>query len=89
MILVRVLLILCLPLCVQAIKESATELLFGGHETTASTATSLIMFLGLNPEVVDRMRYELIEKVIFLSKCASLTLYSYDTNSTQPATSFV
>lgn len=48
----------------QAIKESATELLFGGHETTASTATSLIMFLGLNPEVVDRMRQELLDKVI-------------------------
>ncbi|XP_056153373.1 cytochrome P450 26A1 [Lampris incognitus] len=46
----------------QAIKESATELLFGGHETTASTATSLIMFLGLNPEVVDRLRQELMEK---------------------------
>ncbi|XP_061666233.1 cytochrome P450 26A1 [Syngnathoides biaculeatus] len=46
----------------QAIKESATELLFGGHETTASTATSLIMFLGLNPEVVEKMRQELMEK---------------------------
>ncbi|XP_029953430.1 cytochrome P450 26A1 [Salarias fasciatus] len=46
----------------QAIKESATELLFGGHETTASTATSLVMFLGLNPEVVKRLRQELKEK---------------------------
>ncbi|KAA8581159.1 hypothetical protein FQN60_002740 [Etheostoma spectabile] len=46
----------------KAIKESATELLFGGHETTASTATSLVMFLGLNPEVVDRLRQELMEK---------------------------
>uniref|UniRef100_A0A3Q1KEU3 Cytochrome P450 26A1 n=1 Tax=Anabas testudineus TaxID=64144 RepID=A0A3Q1KEU3_ANATE len=52
------------PLSMQAIKESATELLFGGHETTASTATSLIMFLGLNPEAVDRLRQELMEKVI-------------------------
>lgn len=51
-------------LCPQAIKESATELLFGGHETTASTATSLIMFLGLNPQVVDRLRQELMDKVI-------------------------
>ncbi|XP_053269967.1 cytochrome P450 26A1 [Pleuronectes platessa] len=50
------------PFSMQAIKESATELLFGGHETTASTATSLIMFLGLNPEVVDRLRQELMEK---------------------------
>ncbi|XP_075890949.1 cytochrome P450 26A1 [Nelusetta ayraudi] len=50
-------------LSMQAIKESATELLFGGHETTASTATSLIMFLGLNPQVVDRLRQELMDKV--------------------------
>ncbi|CAK6966757.1 hypothetical protein FSCOSCO3_A024182 [Scomber scombrus] len=50
------------PFSMQAIKESATELLFGGHETTASTSTSLIMFLGLNPEVVDRLRQELMEK---------------------------
>lgn len=49
----------------QAIKESATELLFGGHETTASTATSLVMFLGLNAEVVDRLRQELLDKVIY------------------------
>lgn len=63
-------------LCLQAIKESATELLFGGHETTASTATSLVMFLGLNPEVVDKMRLELMDKVIhgmqlLLSCCAN------------------
>ena len=44
----------------QAIKESATELLFGGHETTASTATSLVMFLGLHTEVVERLRRELL-----------------------------
>lgn len=49
--------------CLQALKESATELLFGGHETTASTATSLVMFLGLNPEAVDRLRQELMEEV--------------------------
>uniref|UniRef100_A0A4W5JF28 Cytochrome P450 26A1 n=1 Tax=Hucho hucho TaxID=62062 RepID=A0A4W5JF28_9TELE len=45
------------------IKESATELLFGGHETTASTATSLVMFLGLHAHVVRKMRHELQEKV--------------------------
>ncbi|XP_033841172.1 cytochrome P450 26A1 [Periophthalmus magnuspinnatus] len=50
------------PLSMQAIKESATELLFGGHETTASTATSLVMFLGLNPDAVSRLRLELLEK---------------------------
>ncbi|CAL1600208.1 unnamed protein product [Knipowitschia caucasica] len=50
------------PLSMQAIKEAATELLFGGHETTASTATSLVMFLGLNPDVVSRLRTEFAEK---------------------------
>ncbi|KAJ3608295.1 hypothetical protein NHX12_025344 [Muraenolepis orangiensis] len=50
------------PFSMQAIKESATELLFGGHETTASTATSLIMFLGLNSEEVVRLRQELLCK---------------------------
>lgn len=66
--------LLCLPLCFQAIKESATELLFGGHETTASTATSLIMFLGLNPEAVARVRQELMNKVIAgICKLAALT----------------
>ncbi|KAG9341821.1 hypothetical protein JZ751_018543 [Albula glossodonta] len=46
----------------QEIKESATELLFGGHETTASTATSLVMFLGLHSDVIMRVRQELREK---------------------------
>ncbi|KAM6897115.1 cytochrome P450 26A1 [Xenentodon cancila] len=50
------------PFSMQAIKESATELLFGGHETTASTATSLVMFLGLNPDVVTKLRQELMDK---------------------------
>lgn len=58
-------------LCFQAMKESATELLFGGHETTASTATSLVMFLGLNPEVVDKLRQELMDKVITLCNLSS------------------
>uniref|UniRef100_A0A3Q4I9U5 Cytochrome P450, family 26, subfamily A, polypeptide 1 n=1 Tax=Neolamprologus brichardi TaxID=32507 RepID=A0A3Q4I9U5_NEOBR len=51
------------PISMQAIKQSATELLFGGHETTASTATSLVMFLGLNPKVVDKLRQELQDEV--------------------------
>lgn len=58
---------MCLLFCLQAIKESATELLFGGHETTASTATSLLMFLGLNPEAVDKLRQELMDKVGILN----------------------
>ncbi|XP_020349764.2 cytochrome P450 26A1 [Oncorhynchus kisutch] len=49
-------------LSMEEIKESATELLFGGHETTASTATSLVMFLGLHAHVMRKMRHELQEK---------------------------
>lgn len=50
------------------LKESATELLFGGHETTASAATSLIAFLGLHHEVLQKVRKELQVKVcVFLS----------------------
>lgn len=50
------------PLC-QELKESATELLFGGHETTASAATSLIAFLGLHHDVLQKVRKELQVKV--------------------------
>ncbi|XP_005991616.1 cytochrome P450 26A1 [Latimeria chalumnae] len=46
----------------QELKESATELLFGGHETTASAATSLITFLGLHHEVLEKVRKELKTK---------------------------
>ncbi|XP_042193037.1 cytochrome P450 26A1 isoform X1 [Callorhinchus milii] len=55
------------PLRLQELKESATELLFGGHETTASTATSLVMFLGLHPEVVRKVRKELQEQGLLSS----------------------
>lgn len=50
------------PVNLQALKESATELLFGGHGTTASAATSLITFLGLHKEVVQKVRQELDTK---------------------------
>ncbi|XP_007440816.1 cytochrome P450 26A1-like [Python bivittatus] len=53
----------------QELKESATELLFGGHETTASAATSLITFLGLHPEVLQKVRKELQEKGL-LGNCS-------------------
>ncbi|XP_061084670.1 cytochrome P450 26A1-like [Conger conger] len=58
-------------LSMQEIKEFATELLFGGHETTASTATSLVMFLGLHLDVMLRVRQELREKDL-------LDVYSHD-----------
>ncbi|MEE6485675.1 hypothetical protein FKM82_014372 [Ascaphus truei] len=50
------------PVNMQALKESATELLFGGHGTTASAATSLITFLGLHNEVLQKVRKELETK---------------------------
>nr|ARO89874.1 cytochrome P450 Cyp26a1 [Andrias davidianus] len=43
----------------QELKESATELLFGGHETTASAATSLMTFLALHSDVLHKVRKEL------------------------------
>uniref|UniRef100_K7GIV2 Cytochrome P450 26A1 n=1 Tax=Pelodiscus sinensis TaxID=13735 RepID=K7GIV2_PELSI len=51
----------------QELKESATELLFGGHETTASAATSLITFLGLHREVLQKVRQELQTKGLLCS----------------------
>ncbi|XP_056658427.1 cytochrome P450 26A1 isoform X2 [Monodelphis domestica] len=46
----------------QELKQSATELLFGGHETTASAATSLITYLGLHHHVLQKVREELKSK---------------------------
>ncbi|XP_063291407.1 cytochrome P450 26A1 [Pelobates fuscus] len=43
----------------QALKESATELLFGGHGTTASAATSIVTFLAAHTEVLQKVRKEL------------------------------
>ncbi|CAH2322365.1 cytochrome P450 26A1 [Pelobates cultripes] len=43
----------------QALKESATELLFGGHGTTASAATSIVTFLAAHNEVLQKVRKEL------------------------------
>ncbi|XP_039191967.1 cytochrome P450 26A1 isoform X2 [Crotalus tigris] len=53
----------------QELKESATELLFGGHETTASAATSLITYLSLHPKVLQKVRKELQEKGL-LGNCS-------------------
>ncbi|GCC22290.1 hypothetical protein chiPu_0000677 [Chiloscyllium punctatum] len=55
------------PLRLQELKESATELLFGGYETTASTATSLVTFLALHPEVLHKVRRELQEQGLLSS----------------------
>lgn len=52
----------------QALKESATELLFGGHGTTASTATSLITFLATHKEVQQKVRRELESNGLLCTK---------------------
>lgn len=59
------------PLSCKELKESATELLFGGHETTASAATSLIAFLGLHHDVLQKVRKELQVKVCVFPRTIS------------------
>uniref|UniRef100_H3DMW6 Cytochrome P450, family 26, subfamily C, polypeptide 1 n=1 Tax=Tetraodon nigroviridis TaxID=99883 RepID=H3DMW6_TETNG len=44
---------------IQELKETAVELIFAAHSTTASAATSLVLQLLLHPEVVERVRLEL------------------------------
>ncbi|XP_037543032.1 cytochrome P450 26B1, partial [Nematolebias whitei] len=46
-------------LSIQEIKETAVELIFAAHSTTASAATSLILQLLRHPVVVERARVEL------------------------------
>ncbi|XP_066528026.1 cytochrome P450 26C1 [Hoplias malabaricus] len=46
-------------LTMQELKESAVELIFAAHSTTASAATSLILQLMRHPEVAERLRAEL------------------------------
>ncbi|TNM99600.1 cytochrome P450 26C1 isoform X1 [Takifugu rubripes] len=44
---------------IQELKETAVELIFAAHSTTASAATSLVLQLLHHPEVVERVRVEL------------------------------
>lgn len=46
-------------LTMQELKETAVELIFAAHSTTASASTSLILQLIRHPEVVERARAEL------------------------------
>uniref|UniRef100_A0A3P8UU02 Cytochrome P450, family 26, subfamily C, polypeptide 1 n=1 Tax=Cynoglossus semilaevis TaxID=244447 RepID=A0A3P8UU02_CYNSE len=46
-------------LSIQELKETAVELIFAAHSTTASASTSLILQLLRHPAVVDRARAEL------------------------------
>ncbi|KAL4640983.1 cytochrome P450 26A1-like [Arapaima gigas] len=59
---------------IQEVKEFATELLFGGHETTASAATSLVMFLGLHLDALRNVREELRQKELLGSYPEERTL---------------
>jgi len=43
----------------QQLLDTAVELLFAGHETTSSAATSLIMHLALQPQVVQKVQEDL------------------------------
>ncbi|XP_066278863.1 cytochrome P450 26B1-like [Branchiostoma lanceolatum] len=43
----------------QELQDTAMELLFAGHETTSSAATSLIMHLALQPQVVQKVHEDL------------------------------
>ncbi|TNN73556.1 Cytochrome P450 26C1 [Liparis tanakae] len=47
------------PLSIQELKETAVELIFAAHSTTASASTSLILQLLRHPAVVERARAEL------------------------------
>ncbi|XP_039626990.1 cytochrome P450 26A1 isoform X2 [Polypterus senegalus] len=71
-------------LSMQELKASATELLFGGHETTASAATSLVMFLGLHPEVVENVRKELYAKGYQIPKGWNVIYSICDTHDVAP-----
>ncbi|KAL7873729.1 hypothetical protein AOLI_G00128000 [Acnodon oligacanthus] len=46
-------------LTMQELKETAVELIFAAHSTTASAATSLILQLMRHPDVAERVRAEL------------------------------
>lgn len=46
-------------LSVSEIKDVGLELLFAGHETTASATVSLILQLTKNPSVVEKIKEEL------------------------------
>ncbi|CAH1783618.1 unnamed protein product [Owenia fusiformis] len=43
----------------EEIRESVIELMFSGHETTASACTSVVMLLARHPDVIGKIRDEL------------------------------
>ncbi|MBN3323165.1 CP26C protein, partial [Atractosteus spatula] len=63
-------------LSIQELKESAVELIFAAHSTTASSSTSLILQLMRHPAVADRIRVELETQGL-----------NWNSNRMQPSTS--
>ncbi|KAJ8013905.1 hypothetical protein DPEC_G00034680 [Dallia pectoralis] len=58
-------------LSMQELKETAVELIFAAHSTTASASTSLILQLLRHPAVVDKARVELeSEGLVYNTHCS-------------------
>ena len=49
------------PMTEQEMKEVALELIFAGHGTTASAASTALLYLAKKPEVVERLCQELYQ----------------------------
>ncbi|XP_030630947.1 cytochrome P450 26B1-like [Chanos chanos] len=59
-------------LTVQELKETAVELIFAAHSTTASASTSLILLLLLHPSVAQRARVEIKDLELSGTRCDQL-----------------
>ncbi|CAH1783469.1 unnamed protein product [Owenia fusiformis] len=55
------------------LKDSALELLFAGHETTASAASSILLHLFKHPKVIDRVAIEMNKYKILNNDTTELT----------------
>nr|XP_020462307.1 cytochrome P450 26B1 [Monopterus albus] len=60
-------------LSIQELKETAVELIFAAHSTTASASTSLVLQLLCHPAVVERARVELEAEGIGYKSHSSLS----------------
>ncbi|XP_076834981.1 LOW QUALITY PROTEIN: cytochrome P450 26C1 [Brachyhypopomus gauderio] len=58
----------------QELKETAVELIFAAHSTTASASTSLILQLMRHPDVAERTRAELETEGLIVDACGSCRL---------------
>ncbi|KAF4084399.1 hypothetical protein AMELA_G00128470 [Ameiurus melas] len=62
-------------LTLQELKETAVELIFAAHSTTASASTSLILQLMRHSEVTERARAELEAEALIVDATSSCCLY--------------